>query len=326
MNSLFRLDAASWSPVESLIGSGSETAKRRGPSLIVAIAIIGGVALVTAGSVAAFFVEPSEGAPEAAVTASVSTAKTVEPQAPVKVASVDAMTALPVHKVLTRSFKAPEEPTTATPAPAAAFSADAGQADVDELGEQDPRWARSNAAAAQGTAVVPTAAPANDESAPSIVPPDQPAQSNNDTDTTETAAIAPDEVKPKRAAKTATAPATASAAPQNDALTPPGVTDQTRTVQITKGANMRSRPKSGSSVLGTVPKGAAVQMVGNCSSWCQIVYKGKRGYVFRDFIGGGKATAKAQPDDAKTIWNSASPKDGTESDKPRLKITRAELR
>ena len=47
---------------------------------------------------------------------------------------------------------------------------------------------------------------------------------------------------------------------------------------------MRTRPKSGASVLTIVPKAASVQLV-SCKLWCEIVYKGRRGYVFNDFIG-----------------------------------------
>lgn len=323
MNSLFRLDAAGWSPVESLVGSGSEAAKRRGPSLIVAVAIIGGVALLTAGAVAAFFVEPSEGAPEG-VTVTAAKPQAIEAQTPVRVASLDGT--LPVHRVTTQSFKAAEEPLPAAQQQATAQQED--QTDIDELAQQDPRWARTGGQ--QGTTAVAAVADPVEATAPAaddagLAPTDQAARDGDDgTDTTETAAIAPDEAQPKRAAKAAAAPAGA----QDDAaLTPPGVNDQTRTVQITKGVNMRSRPKSGSSVISVVPKGAAVQLAGNCKSWCQIVYKGQRGYVFRDFIGGGRTAKASASNDAKTTWSSADgAQDGPFPAKPKVKPTAGELR
>ena len=66
---------------------------------------------------------------------------------------------------------------------------------------------------------------------------------------------------------------------------PPGSETSTRTVQINRGVNMRSRPESGSSVLTVVPKAASVKLVG-CKLWCEVLYKGRRGYVFKDFAFG----------------------------------------
>jgi len=43
-------------------------------------------------------------------------------------------------------------------------------------------------------------------------------------------------------------------------------------------ANIRSRPQKGSKVIGTVPARTQVQLVG-CDHWCEIVVKGKRGFV-----------------------------------------------
>ena len=60
-----------------------------------------------------------------------------------------------------------------------------------------------------------------------------------------------------------------------------------------KAANMRSRPKSGSSVVMVVPQSATVQLVG-CKVWCEIVYKGRRGYVYKDFLGGSRRAGGQQ--------------------------------
>ena len=53
---------------------------------------------------------------------------------------------------------------------------------------------------------------------------------------------------------------------------------------------MRSRPKSGSGIIMVVPQSATVQLVG-CKVWCEIVYKGRRGYVYKDFLGGGRSAS-----------------------------------
>ena len=63
---------------------------------------------------------------------------------------------------------------------------------------------------------------------------------------------------------------------------------------------MRARPKSGSQKLMVIPRGASVQLVG-CKVWCEIVYKGRHGYVYKDYLGGGRsATAAGKPKAVKT--------------------------
>ncbi|WP_085465379.1 SH3 domain-containing protein [Mesorhizobium australicum] len=56
-------------------------------------------------------------------------------------------------------------------------------------------------------------------------------------------------------------------------------------------ANIRSRPKKGSKVIGTVPARTQVQLVG-CNQWCEIVVKGKRGFVWGEFVQRGRVSAK----------------------------------
>lgn len=71
-------------------------------------------------------------------------------------------------------------------------------------------------------------------------------------------------------------------------------------------ANIRSRPKKGAKVIGTVPARTKVQLV-ECQSWCEIVVNGKRGFVWGQFVQrDGRASTKftvtkaaAKPDDVK---------------------------
>lgn len=71
-------------------------------------------------------------------------------------------------------------------------------------------------------------------------------------------------------------------------------------------ANIRSRPKKGAKVIGTVPARTQVQLV-ECQSWCEIVVNGKRGFVWGQFVQrDGRASTKftvtkaaAKPDDVK---------------------------
>ncbi len=50
-----------------------------------------------------------------------------------------------------------------------------------------------------------------------------------------------------------------------------------------RAVTMRSKPSSRGGAIGTVPAKAAVQVV-SCVKWCEIVYKGKRGFVYRSFL------------------------------------------
>jgi hypothetical protein len=332
VNSLFRLDAASWSPVESFVGE-SESAKPRGPSLLAAVAVIAVVAALTAGGVAAFFGEASQAASDEKTAV-------IEAQAPVEVASLE--TILPVRKVTTQTFKqspaaephdaAVSEMALAEPELAAeSVDAEIPEQPVDALTEQDPRWAAPDgdkSSAAFTSMLQPS------EAAPGVVASGTIPLEDGATqpDETRTAAIEPEEVNPKRTAKPKR---TASAkAPDDDAGSPPGFkqpfdVSSSKTVQIAKGVNMRSRPKSGSSVLGVIPKGASVQVLEGCKSWCEVVYKGRRGYIFRDFVGGSSSAGKqkaAKNNDKKTIWTTAKAEtEATDEAKP-SKVTQTSSR
>jgi hypothetical protein len=314
-----------------------------------AVAVIGGVAVLTGTAVALLFPQASQSVadPAPAIAAD---------EQPVLTASLDPVFP-PVRKVVTKTYpalKADELPAAKTgiPAPkpvkltavkpgvgmqgakpsveapvpaaaaapqpqpvveAAAVPSDrvkvevAGAAASDALAPQDPRWARSDAGSADAAfvAVIP---PATSGDAATGAKADDPA------DATRTAAISPDDVKPKKVVK--------SAKPNDDDATAddtpvaPGVSGATRPAQVNKGVNMRSRGRSGASVVMTIPQSAVVQVVG-CKAWCEIIYKGQRGYIYKDFLGGAskrtaskksKAKAKVAADqpaaatDTKTVY------------------------
>jgi uncharacterized protein YraI len=46
---------------------------------------------------------------------------------------------------------------------------------------------------------------------------------------------------------------------------------------------MRSGPKKNAAAIGTVPARTSVQVM-NCKQWCQIVYNGKTGWVYKSYI------------------------------------------
>jgi hypothetical protein len=215
--------------------------------------------LATAGAVSAFFIEPFESSADAQPV--------ITEDAPVETASLDPAF-LPVRKVVTQHIRAVAEP----PAQAAAATAD-----PDALAPLDPRWARPAAPTPEAAASVAATIP------PVGAPIDAAADDTDPTDGTETAAIAPEETALARAKQDSGAGATDD---------PMSLVTKARPTQIHTAANMRSRPKSGSGIIMVVPQSATVQLVG-CKVWCEIVYKGKRGYVYKDFLSGARSASNS---------------------------------
>lgn len=52
---------------------------------------------------------------------------------------------------------------------------------------------------------------------------------------------------------------------------------------VLRAVTMRSGPKTGAAAIGTVPAKTAVEVL-SCEKWCEIVYKGKRGFVYKSFV------------------------------------------
>jgi hypothetical protein len=52
---------------------------------------------------------------------------------------------------------------------------------------------------------------------------------------------------------------------------------------VLRAVTMRSGPKTGAAAIGTVPAKTAVEVI-SCEKWCEIVYKGKRGFVYKSFV------------------------------------------
>lgn len=50
-----------------------------------------------------------------------------------------------------------------------------------------------------------------------------------------------------------------------------------------RAVTMRSGPKSGASAIDTVPAKTAIEVI-SCEKWCEIVYEGKRGFVYKSFV------------------------------------------
>lgn len=162
-------------------------------------------------------------------------------------------------------------------------SAARGISDLSDLADDD-----------LGSAFVPATRPSTtpfDEMAQKSVPDAQPVEPESDV--VETAAVAPPP-KPKAAPEAAVG---TGKAPNGTAL-------------MIDDANIRSRPQKGSKVIGTVPARTVVQVVG-CQSWCEIIVKGKRGYVWGEFVQRGQSRTK-------TKFTVSRAKAGADPDKPEI--------
>ena len=97
----------------------------------------------------------------------------------------------------------------------------------------------------------------------------------------------------------ATAPATGPTSeqpPQADAPSWLPSTDETGSVErandpaairiarVISHVNMRAGPSNGEAVIATIASGRAVEVI-NCRQWCEIIFAGQRGWVYKDFIG-----------------------------------------
>lgn len=117
-----------------------------------------------------------------------------------------------------------------------------------------------------------------------IEPTDQPspAMPPEPADETATAAISPTDAATE-AAETApeqepVSPAASGAAPSSN-------------VTVTTHVKMRAGPRDEAAVVTVIPDNAVVGLV-KCESWCEVVYKGRRGFVYKGFIDGRGVAAK----------------------------------
>lgn len=153
------------------------------------------------------------------------------------------------------------------PAPETMIVADAEE-DVEPLDSTDPRWVGSAGhAAASPAPAKPQAKKAEDGDVVAAY-----AEDDSVADRAATAAI------PSAKPILQDAPEAAAAAEEKEVADAAG-----RAGRTVRAVTMRARPSSRGGVLGTVPSRADVQVV-SCSQWCEIVYKGKRGFVYRSFL------------------------------------------
>ncbi|MFW6077833.1 MAG: SH3 domain-containing protein [Hyphomicrobiales bacterium] len=59
----------------------------------------------------------------------------------------------------------------------------------------------------------------------------------------------------------------------------------TRTAAVRTDVNMRARPDNSGAVIQVVPGGKDVDVIG-CDYWCEVIYDGRRGFIYKDFVTG----------------------------------------
>jgi hypothetical protein len=171
----------------------------------------------------------------------------------------------------------------------------AGAAAIPALAANDPRWTApqsngdaeatpSDQATTEQAAAKPADAAAYEE----------PSSAQSDATTQLSKVAAPDAAAKDGhtdGAKTAAIPtpkpqladARSSATTDEAKTEPQKVAAAAGTGRILRTVTMRTGPQKNAAAMGTVPAKSSVQVV-SCKKWCQIVYNGKRGWIYRSYI------------------------------------------
>ena len=271
---------------ERVRGSNS-SGRGRGP----VAAFAGAVALLAVGGAAATFLIGGDQTRAEATDAP-----------PVALAA--AAQQLPVRTVKTISIKIDPTPNTTKTAPKPAVpqktaSAAVEASDAEALPPEDPRWARAAKAPSQP---IPLNAPIDLTPSATGLALSALAATEEPSDPMSTAAVYRNEERELRETPPVISPELAIPEPQmpvSEAKPAPQ-----RTVRVNDGVNLRARGASGSRVLRTIPANASVGLVG-CKDWCEVVYEGTRGFVYKSFIGGKRAASRKKPVETKATANAA---------------------
>lgn len=148
-----------------------------------------------------------------------------------------------------------------------------GDADSASLTANDPRWsgkapAKASASAALAAQASETGIVTGREAPPPLPTPEQ------------AASVAAYQAEPASNA-TAQGPDGARTASIPDESA--SAEKRRQNGHILRAVTMRAGPKKGATALGTIPAKASVEVV-SCKAWCQVVYKGKRGWIYKSFV------------------------------------------
>jgi uncharacterized protein YraI len=48
---------------------------------------------------------------------------------------------------------------------------------------------------------------------------------------------------------------------------------------------LRAGPGNGQPVVATISRGTSVEVI-NCRAWCEVIFAGQRGWVYKSYLGG----------------------------------------
>jgi hypothetical protein len=253
-----------------------------------AAAFAGALALLAAGGAAAAFLVGGEQTAASATDGPQMGLAAAAQQLPVK--SVKTITIKTSQKPNTATAASPE-PTTTQPKSSAAAPAvpvAPAAADAEALPPEDPRWARATEAPASQP--IPVNPPVDLTPAAMGLALSALAAAEEPSDPMSTAAIYRNEERELRETPPAISPEPQMPVSEDKPAAEQGRAPQ-RTVRVNDGVNLRARGASGSRVLRTIPANASVGLIG-CKNWCEVVYEGTRGFVYKSFIGGRRAPAE----------------------------------
>ncbi|WP_258591818.1 SH3 domain-containing protein [Mesorhizobium sp. AR07] len=173
----------------------------------------------------------------------------------------------------------------------------AAKAIIPALPANDPRWTgpQSKAASASDSPapaqVANQAEQAPDKAAVAFAQPA--ADTDASTELAKVAAPTPPTGSNPDSARTAAIPAVQPQVPGQQPAAAEGDGSQAKakprkvatagTGRILRSVTMRSAPKKGAAAIGTIPARTSVQLMG-CKQWCEIVYNGKHGWVYKSYI------------------------------------------
>lgn len=202
---------------------------------------------------------------------------------------------IPVKTTKIMPAKVAAAPRTTGKADAVSPAVAAAEAEIPALAPNDPRWTGPKTASAAATAASDQLASqteqATDKSSASVAFADPAAKpdaaalfakvaapgsstKNSGPDGAQTAAIP----TPKPQLPTQT-----SSEDDNSTKANSGRANTAGTGRILRSVTMRTAPKKNAAAILTVPAKTSVQVM-SCKQWCQIVYNGKRGWIYKSYV------------------------------------------
>ncbi len=204
--------------------------------------------------------------------------------------------------------QSPEADAAAAPAPTAEDPAAPTQAAAEDpvapANAVEPPTEPSEPTAAAPEAETPALSAATTEPATGPGPTQEPPPSGNAAtiDATVAANSASEPAAPEAASPLTppakTPPAETPAAEKTGASPSEPVTDKAgdppapaRTATVSTRVFMRAAPSNNGAVITVAPRGSSVEVI-RCRAWCEVVFKGQRGFIHRSFISdGGSASS-----------------------------------